>query len=219
LALLGGVDAVLAQTDPPVDPRSAEAEVRAKQEGEKIYKWIKLQTEPPKRPAEAKPAQAAAPKPAAPAKAVAAERKLPAPVVAAAAASAPANDKSAAAKAEGKADPVAETPRTEAAGAASAAAAAVATAPAATTPEDDSPLVLVHQVEPDYSPALKRRLQKGWVQVRFEVQPDGSVVQPEIQSSSHVKLNAAALQAVAQWKFQPVRRTQYGIVELNFDIE
>jgi TonB family protein len=86
-------------------------------------------------------------------------------------------------------------------------------------PEADVPLVLVHQVDPEFPAAVLRRLQKGSVQVRFEVQPDGSVKQPEVVKSSNAKLNPAALEAVAQWKFQPVRRTQYGMVELAFNLE
>jgi TonB family protein len=242
LALLGGVGAAQAQTEPPGDPRYAEAMARAKRENEKVYKWIKIHSDKPRQPPEAQPAQAAAapavPKPASPAKADSATKAVATtehkpPAGTAASAVGPANDKAATvAAATAKANAGAQAPAVEAAQrsqatsaseAASAAtvpeAAAVAMAPADPEPEDDSALVLLHQVDPDYPPALKRKLQKGWVQVRFEVHPDGRVVQPEIENSSHVKLNAAALQAVAQWRFQPVRRTQYGIVELNFDTE
>jgi TonB family protein len=96
-------------------------------------------------------------------------------------------------------------------------------APAAVTanaagPEQDQPLILLHQVDPDFPAAIVRRQKKGAVTVRFEVQVDGSVAQPEVTRSSNPRLNAAALAAVAQWKFEPLSRPQSATAELAFDL-
>ena len=64
-----------------------------------------------------------------------------------------------------------------------------------------------------------RRLGKGSVQVRFEVQPDGSVKDTEVVKTSHHRLNEAAQQAVAQWRFMPLKHVQYGMVELAFNLD
>ncbi|MEO6280559.1 TonB family protein [Roseateles sp.] len=94
-------------------------------------------------------------------------------------------------------------------------------APAASEPqeeEEDPPLVVVHQVEPEFPISILRRQKKGGVVVRFVVQPDGSVTQPEIVKSTNPYLNPYAIQAVAQWKFQPLPREQSAMAELNFDL-
>lgn len=101
-----------------------------------------------------------------------------------------------------------------------AAIAATGPASAAAPDEDeDEPLVLEHQVEPDFPGTLVRQLHRGKVQVRFTVRPDGTVEQPEVVSSSHRRMNAPALDAVAQWRFKPVRQARLGVVELGFSLD
>lgn len=90
---------------------------------------------------------------------------------------------------------------------------------AAPEPDADEVLVMVSQVEPQFPRAVMLDLRKGTVRVRFEVQPDGSVSAPAVVSSTNVRLNRAALAAVAQWKFQPLREPQEGIVELGFNLD
>jgi TonB family protein len=92
-----------------------------------------------------------------------------------------------------------------------------ATAQAA-APEQEQPLILLHQVDPDFPVAIVRRQKKGAVTVRFEVQVDGSVNQPEVIRSSNPRLNPAALAAVAQWKFEALLRPQTASAELAFDL-
>jgi TonB family protein len=55
-------------------------------------------------------------------------------------------------------------------------------------------------------------LRRGTVRVRFDVLPDGSVSAPTVVSTTNVRLNRAALSAVGQCKFQPVREMQEGVV-------
>ena len=97
------------------------------------------------------------------------------------------------------------------------AAASLTSAPAVSAEDDASDnLVPVTQPEPKFPMNLVRTLRTGQVQVQFTVQPDGSVVEPTVVASSNPRLNPAALAAVAQWRFAPVRKPQQGIVELGF---
>ena len=89
------------------------------------------------------------------------------------------------------------------------------------TPADDSeetlqPLV---RTDPKFPPSLLRTLGKGQVQVRFTVQPDGSVAEPSVVTMSDSRLRPAALAAVAQWRFAPLRKSQTGVVDLVFNLE
>ncbi|HEX5682472.1 MAG TPA: TonB family protein [Ideonella sp.] len=102
----------------------------------------------------------------------------------------------------------------------SGAAAATEAARAATVEEpDDQPLALVQAGEPEFPAIVMRRLRKGNVQVRFEVQPDGSVANATVVQTSNRNLNEAALEAVAAWRFQPVRTPRSAVVDLGFDLD
>ncbi|MED5619179.1 energy transducer TonB [Ideonella sp. BN130291] len=215
----------------PADPALAE---RAQREGDKVFKWILIHADKPRRSADAKPAAAAA-APATPAKAVArvkdegiVERVTPvAPTAKAPAAASPsanAAPTAAAAPAAGGAATAAaaapaSTDTTLALAAPAAASATVALPVPEPEPEEDLPLMLVHQVEPEFPVSVLRRIQKGSVHVRFEVQPDGTVKQTEVLKTSSARLNQAAQEAVAQWRFMPLKHTQFGVVELAFNME
>jgi len=96
-------------------------------------------------------------------------------------------------------------------------AAAITSAPPVEVEDDGiDTLVPVTQSEPKFPINLVRTLRSGQVQVRFTVQPDGSVVEPVVVTTSNPRLNAAALAAVLQWRFAPVRKPQQGVVELGF---
>jgi TonB family protein len=97
----------------------------------------------------------------------------------------------------------------------------IASPAVATTPLEvleDQPLILVQQVEPEYPVAIVRRQKRGAVLVRFEVQVDGSVKQPEVLKSSNPRLDASVLSAVSQWRFQPLSHPQSASAELAFDV-
>jgi TonB family protein len=51
------------------------------------------------------------------------------------------------------------------------------------------------------------------------VQTDGSVANLEVLNTTSPRLNAAALEAIGQWRFQPVSRVQTGAVEVGFNLE
>ncbi|WP_157597980.1 MULTISPECIES: energy transducer TonB [unclassified Rhizobacter] len=85
-------------------------------------------------------------------------------------------------------------------------------------PEQES-LVMVSQVEPQFPRAVMLDLRRGTVRVRFDVMTDGTVAGQTVVSSTNVRLNRAALAAVGQWKFQPLREAQEGIVEVGFNLD
>ncbi|HJV68940.1 energy transducer TonB [Ideonella sp.] len=121
-------------------------------------------------------------------------------------------------------NPAAAMPSAAAAGlVAPAASSAAELARAATTPpapeEPEEPLALVKAAEPDFPANTMRRLRKGTVQVRFEVQPDGSVSNATVVQTSHRSLNEAALEAVSGWQFKPVPSARSAVVDLGFDLD
>lgn len=209
---------------------------RAKRDADKVFKWIMIHSDKPRKAAaaaDAKPVAAPAPRPApkpkvedsgivervTPIAATAASARPPAPPTAVAAlAPKPAAASAAAAPAQLSASDAALALAT-----ASAAAGRTASPPMPTAEEleddDDEPLVLVKQVEPEFSLPTMRKLLKGAVRVRFEVKPDGDVGETEVVKTTSSRLNEAAMRAVAQWKFQPVKRAQHGVVELAFNLE
>lgn len=82
-----------------------------------------------------------------------------------------------------------------------------------------APLKLLSQVEPDFPGALQRRLRQGSVEVAFTVLPDGSVSALSVLRSSHPRLEAPALDAVAQWRFEPITAPKGGVVEVGFKLD
>lgn len=209
------------------------ASERAQRDADKVFRWILIHSDKPRKAApakEEKPAVAARPKPAprvgakpdeapAPAPTAAAKRADPPPVPAMAAKrteSAPAPAVATANVAPAAAP--ASAPSVEAAPVAVATAAAAAPPPSGDVPGDER-LVPISRVDPKYPAALLRILRSGKVQVRFTVQPDGSVIEPKVESSSNARLNPPALAAVSQWRFAPLRKAQSGIVDLVFSLE
>jgi TonB family protein len=104
-----------------------------------------------------------------------------------------------------------------------AASSATDAAHAATAPpspeEAEEPLALLKAPEPDFPAHTVRRLRKGTVQVRFEVQPDGSVSNATVIQTTHRSLNDAALEAVSGWQFKPVPSARSAVVDLGFDLD
>jgi protein TonB len=45
---------------------------------------------------------------------------------------------------------------------------------------------------------------EGWVQVRFTINPDGSVADPEVVAAEPPRIfNREAVRAILRWKFRP----------------
>ncbi|WP_428510487.1 TonB family protein [Roseateles sp.] len=107
-------------------------------------------------------------------------------------------------------------PETLAPTAAPAAAAAVFAEP---PPVVETPLKAIKMVEPEFPRQLQSTLRSGTVQVRFTVMPDGSVGRAEAIQTTHRRLNTAALDAVNQWRFEPIAKAREATVELVFRVE
>ena len=202
---------------------------RAKRDAEKVFHWITIHGDKPRKAPAATPTKdekpptvvRLKPPPAAPSTAA-----PPAPALAANLAAAPRPEAGASTVAANNPAPL-PTPaspadtvarNTAASTPLSAPSAAAITSAPPVEVEDDAidTLVPVTQSEPKFPINLVRTLRSGQVQVRFTVQPDGSVVEPVVVTTSNPRLNAAALAAVLQWRFAPVRKPQQGVVELGF---
>ena len=225
LAVIGlwPLAAALAQPAAPAVPAASapSAEMtpaeRAKRDGDKVFHWILIHADKPRKPV------------------VVAKEEKPMPVVRLRPATRPAADEPAAERRPSPAQiAVAEPspeklPEPEVEPAPAPVTAPVTTpsvaaepvaAPAVAVIEEDVAELLkpVSQVEPSFPVNLVRTLRIGQVKVMFTVLPDGSVAEPSVVGSSNARLNAAALAAVAQWRFAPVRKPQHGLVDLGFNI-
>lgn len=195
--------ALAGESSTALTPTAAAAAKRAEEEGDKVYKWI-LVNAASRPPAPAAAAPAPKPKPAP--RAVATHRA--AEPAAAPPKPLPGNEPVTVAVAERitsaphAPDTAAQTLRADAAGSGDA-------------PEQT--LVVLERVEPDFPPSIVKRLQSGAVRIGFEVQPDGSVKAAEVIESDSARLNAAAVAAVAKWKFKPLAHAQHGEVQLVFN--
>jgi TonB family protein len=81
----------------------------------------------------------------------------------------------------------------------------------------EKPLQPIAQPEPKFPVDVVAELGKGSVTLRFMVQADGTVSEPEVLSSSHRRLNRPALEAVALWRFEPIPEPRKTQVELVFN--
>lgn len=240
-AIAGTLMALAAPAGAQQDAPKGDGLERAQKAADAVFHWIKLNAD--KGANRQAPAPAPAPAPRKPAPVVAAPRPAPAAAVAAASPATPtaastisstaspapapatapapvAATAAAAAEPESERTPVvlAAAAPTPSPAAPLAAAAMAAQAPAASAPEPQEPLRLLSKVEP----VLPRQLQQpgsfrsGVVQVQFTVAQDGSVQQASIIKASHSRLGTAALEAVRQWRFAPVRQPREAAVEVAF---
>ena len=99
-------------------------------------------------------------------------------------------------------------------------------APAGRAPEPEPaeadepvPLKLVRKVDPEYPRALLAQQRQGAVLVQFTVRPDGSVDAPQAMRSPDRKLSAAAINAVKQWRFEPIPTPRQVSVEIGFQVD
>jgi len=83
----------------------------------------------------------------------------------------------------------------------------------------DPGLIMVKSADPEFPVATMRRLRKGEVEVKFEVDADGTVSAVTVMKTTNSGLNAAALDAVRQWRFKPTPRGHTAMVELAFNLD
>ncbi len=101
-------------------------------------------------------------------------------------------------------------------------------APAAAAPQIDVPvaeeepdpgLIMIKSADPEFPMATMRRLRKGEVEVKFEVGPDGVVDVVTVMKTTSASLNAAAVDAVRQWRFKPTPKGHTALVDLAFNLD
>ena len=83
----------------------------------------------------------------------------------------------------------------------------------------DAPLKLVRYVEPEIPTRLRGRLKpSSEVTVAFKVQPDGSVSDVGIRATTARALDLVVLEAVRQWRYDPVPAEREHVVQLVFNL-
>lgn len=76
----------------------------------------------------------------------------------------------------------------------------------------DQPPRVLSQPAPEYPSALRKQKLDGTVYVLFMVNRTGRVDTPIVQKSTNPAFEAAALQAVKRWKFEPGKRNGAAVV-------
>lgn len=92
------------------------------------------------------------------------------------------------------------------------AAPAVSNAPPATVSPARFDAAYLNNPEPKYPPLSRRLGEEGKVLLRVRVSPDGKAAAVDLEKSSNfVRLDEAARQAVAHWRFVPAKRGEEAI--------
>jgi len=214
-----------AQTAPVAKAADIAASERAAKEGDKVFQWIRIHSDKPRKAAtapEKAPVAAAVPAPvkvATKASAKPVEGATQEPAAQGNTAS-PQNElQTSSGKTGAQGQPEAATTQMAAARTDAGAPMAASVASPQVEIEEDVSLTPIFKSEPDFPGALMRTLRKGQVQVAFTVQRDGTVSDAHSVTSTHPRLASSAIATVAQWKFQPVRHPQQAVVELGFNLD
>jgi TonB family protein len=80
-------------------------------------------------------------------------------------------------------------------------------------------IIPIRTDEPHLSPALLREQPHGIVKVEFDIQPDGSVGDVKVLSSTNRVLNRPTVDAVQAWKFQPVDEILTVQTEVDYKLD
>lgn len=204
---------------PPLPPAKTASEPsameRSKRQSENVYKFIKQFADTPRKPdaaparpkvepVAAPPAPAPVRRPETPALATPTSPTTVQPNVAPAAevVQTPVNTQPVAPVQAASAAPVAATPAETA---------------AAVVEEEDDELELVEQVQPQYPRGMQGAADGGKVTVAFTVQPNGSVTDVSVVTATNRRFGKPARDAVAQWRFAPVKVARPVKVEINFN--
>jgi periplasmic protein TonB len=87
----------------------------------------------------------------------------------------------------------------------------------------DGDVIPIVRIEPQYPRDALLRNIEGWVQLRFTINPDGSVANPSVIAAEPPRIfNREAIRAILRWKFrprivdgQPVARQAEQIIEFK----
>jgi TonB family protein len=80
-------------------------------------------------------------------------------------------------------------------------------------------IIPIRTDEPHLSPALLREQPHGIVKVEFDIQPDGSVGEVKVLSSTNRVLNRPTIDAVQGWKFKPVDEVLTVQTEVDYKLD
>ena len=81
---------------------------------------------------------------------------------------------------------------------------AVATGWQSAGPGEDADVIPIVRVEPNYPREALLRNIEGWVQLRLNINPDGTVASAEVIAAEPPRIfNREAVRAVLRWKFRP----------------
>jgi len=99
-----------------------------------------------------------------------------------------------------------------------AAAARAVEPPPAPVEEAEVPLKLLSRVNPTIPRQLQQQssFRDGFARVKFTVAPNGSVSKAETLKASHSRLGLAAVDAVKQWRFEPIAAPREVAIEFAF---
>jgi TonB family protein len=91
-------------------------------------------------------------------------------------------------------------------------------------PGRSASLVLVTKVDPEYPESASRTYRTGKVVLSFTVQASGAVTDIEVVQSAGPDLDAAAVQAVSRWRYEPAAEggepvPAHGTVSIPFSLE
>lgn len=225
--LLLGQPAGAQTTEPPKPGNGLE---RAQKAADAVFHWIKLNGDKGanRQPTNAPPPP---PPPPPPAPAPVARKPVAAPV---AAAPKPAATPATAPATVQAAATVATPPEPEpapvlvaAASPTPAPAAPIPTAVAAVEPppppppaaeEEEVPLKLLSRVNPSIPRAMQQvAFRDGFARVKFTVAPNGTVSKAETIAASHSRLGISAVDAVRQWRFEPIKAPREVAIEFAFN--
>jgi len=92
--------------------------------------------------------------------------------------------------------------------------------PVAAAARAEAPLKLARYVEPDIPGRIRNRLRaNNEVTVVFRVNADGSVSDPEIRNTSSKLLDTVVLDAVKQWRYEPISESRIHAVQMVFNLD
>ena len=194
---------------------------RSQRQSDNVYRFIKQFADTPRKPAPAPAAATARPKDEvatpAPARrpdtqtlaAPSGTTTAPADVTPAAVPVNPANGVPSAPTPSASATPPTATP--------SVATASAAPAPEPAVDDDEEELQLVEQVQPQFPRGMQGAVDGGKVTVAFTVQPNGSVTDTSVVAASNRRFGKPARDAVAQWRFAPIKVARPVQVEISFN--
>lgn len=193
-------------TSPTTGATEVSAQERSQRQADSVYRWIKLHAEPPRkadtariRPKQESPGVTSRKPEARPAELVPLQN-VP--------------EETASAQAE---TILQESPT--GAGVATSAEAASPTAPETPVTDVEITLKAIAQPQPEFPRELRNTVTNGKVMLTFTVQPDGSVSEPLVLNTTHRKLSKPALDAVSQWRFEPIRMARVAQVEIEFAVQ